>query len=257
MTGSTHHRVSPRGGDADLAAVAELIGDRARGRILLALSGGRELSASVLAAEAGVSRSTASEHLRRLSDGGLVVARIDGRHRHYRLAGDQVAEALERLIELAPAQQVNSFRGSRRADKLRVARTCYDHIAGHVGVGMMRGMLEYGYLTGGDGRLDPARGGGDRPAAPGNDHDYQLSDAGRDFIADIGIELPVGRRPLVRYCVDWTETRHHLAGRLGRGLYDRALSAGWVDPLPTYRALAVTDRGVQAFAEHFGLVLER
>ena len=243
----------PAGGDADLAAVAGLLGDRARSRMLLALTGGRELAAGLLADEAGVSRSTASEHLRWLVEGGLVSVRAVGRNRHYRLANDRVAAAIEQLIALAPAQPVTSLSGSRRADRLRVARTCYDHLAGRVGVGIMRGMLDRGLLTGGPGL--PELDGADTPASPGHDYDYRLTEDGHAHLDALGVRLPAGRRPLIRYCVDWTETRHHLAGRLGRGLRDRALEAGWVRPLPTYRALEVTAAGATVLADAFGVRL--
>lgn len=243
------------GGEADLAAVAGLIGDRARGRMLLALLGGREISASLLAQEAGVAASTASSHLARLVDGGLVAARTEGRHRHYRIASAQVAEAVERLAELAPRQPVDSLRSSRRADRLRVARTCYDHLAGRVGVGLMAGLIVRGHLSGGDGRHRHDPHGTDRPAAAGHDVDYRLTAQGADFLDELGVRLPEGRRPLVRYCTDWTETRHHLGGRLGRGLCERFLEAGWLTVLDTPRALAPTEEGRAVLLEHFDLEL--
>lgn len=243
-------------GDADLSRVAELIADRARSRMLLALTSGRELSAAVLADEAGVSRSTASGHLRKLTEGGLVAVRADGRNRHFRIAGPEVAGVLERLMELAPAEPINSLRASTRAAQLRQARTCYDHLAGRLGVGIMQGMLQHGYLTGGDGSFDPQVAVDDRPAAHGHDLDYRLTQDGEDFLDEIGVRIPDARRPLIRYCIDWTETRHHLAGRLGRGIRDRFLEAGWVQRGTTHRALKITPAGETAAERYFGLVLK-
>ncbi|GGF38581.1 transcriptional regulator [Marmoricola endophyticus] len=243
------------GGDVDLAAVAGLIGDRTRSRMLVALLGGREISASLLADEAGVSPSTASGHLAKLVDGDLVAARTSGRHRHYRLASAAVAEVVERLVELAPAEEIGSLRASRRAAELRVARTCYDHLAGRVGVGLMHGLLQRGHLTGGDGGYEAAAAQRDAPASPGRDLDYRLTPGGQEFLDHLGVDLPQGRRALVRYCVDWTETRHHLGGRLGRGLRDRFLEAGWLEPRTTNRALRVTAEGRAVLAEEFGLDL--
>lgn len=240
-------------GDADLAAVADLMADRARSRMLLALTSGRELSASLLAEEAGVSRPTASAHLKRLTDGGLIAVRANGRHRHYRLAGPHVAGVVERMIELAPPAPIRSLRESTRAAQLRRARTCYDHLAGKVGVGVMAGMIEGGYLTGGDGVFDPS--GDDTPASAGKDVDYELTASGHDFLERIGVRLPGGRRPLVRYCIDWTETRHHLAGKVGRGLRDRFVDAGWVEPIPRNRALRITDAGLDVLHHEFGFAL--
>lgn len=243
-------------GDADLSKVAELIADRARSRMLLALASGRELSAGLLADEAGVSRPTASGHLKKLTDGGLIAVRTDGRNRHYRIAGPQVAGVLERLMELAPPEPITSLRGSTRAAQLRQARTCYDHLAGRLGVGIMQGMLQRGHLVGGDGSFDHDTAVEDRPAAHGHDLDYQLTDDGQAFLADIGVRIPEARRPLIRYCIDWTETRHHLAGRLGRGIRDRFVEAGWVERGATHRALKITGTGRTALERHFDLVLD-
>jgi DNA-binding transcriptional ArsR family regulator len=124
-------------GDVDLSRAAELIADRARSRILVALTPGRELSASLLAEEAGVSRPTASAHLKKLTEGGLITVRAEGKSRHYRLAGPAVADVLERLMELAPPEPITSLRASTRAAQLRRARSCYDHLAGRLGVGLM------------------------------------------------------------------------------------------------------------------------
>lgn len=244
-------------GDADLSRLGELLSDRARSRILLALASGRELSAGVLAVEAGVGRSTASAHLRKLTEGGLIAVRAAGRHRHFRLVGPEVAEVLERLTQLSPPEPITSLRASTRAAQLRTARTCYDHIAGRLGVGIMAGLLDRGYLTGGDGRFDATSATGDRPAAAGRDLDYRLTGAGRTFLDHLGVRLPGGRRALVRYCVDWTETRHHLAGQVGRGLRDRFLDAGWLERRDTHRALRITPAGAAVLAEEFDLVIDQ
>jgi DNA-binding transcriptional ArsR family regulator len=243
-------------GDVDLSRVGELIADRARGRILLALWGGRELSASLLAEEAGVSRPTASAHLKKLTEGGLIVVRAEGKSRHYRLAGTAISDVLERLMELAPPEPITSLRASTRAAQLRRARSCYDHLAGQLGVGLMQSMLERRFLRGGDGKFDSDGAAADRPSEFGRDVDYQLTGSGRDFLYDLGVRLPGGRRPLVRYCVDWTESRHHLAGQLGRALRDHVLAAGWVEPLPGTRALRITQGGVAGIEKTFGVVLE-
>lgn len=242
-------------GDADLSRIGELLSDRARSRILLALSSGRELSASLLATEAGVSRSTASAHLRKLTDGGLIAVRADGRNRHYRLAGPQVADILERLTQLSPAEPITSLRSSTRAGQLRLARTCYDHIAGRVGVGIMSSLLDRGFIVGGDGTFDRHRAEIDHPAGSGRDIDYELTTDGRQFLDRLQVRLPGGRRSLVRYCVDWTETRHHLAGQVGRGLRDRFLDAGWVERRDTHRALRITNSGTTILRTEFGLDL--
>src|SRR4051794_2290662 len=139
-------------GDADIAAVASLLADPARCSVLLALDDGRALPASVLADEAGVSRPTASSHLAKLTAAGLLRVEAHGRHRYYRLAGPHVAELLENLVRLSPPRPVRSLREGTRAARLRAARTCYDHLAGQLGVAVMGSLLDRSALIGGDGR---------------------------------------------------------------------------------------------------------
>jgi DNA-binding transcriptional ArsR family regulator len=243
----------PTHGDADIAAVASLLADPARCKVLLALDDGRALPASVLADEAGISRPTASSHLNRLTTAGLLTVETHGRHRYYRLSGPEVGELLEQLGRLAPSRPVRSLREGTRAARLRSARTCYDHVAGRLGVAVMGSLLERGALVGGDGRYDPQRDGHDSLSKPGHDLHYELTETGRDFLIDVGIEMPTGKRPLVRYCVDWTEQRHHLGGALGRAVLDRFLLAGWVKRVPRGRALTVTDDGRTALADAFDI----
>src|SRR5215211_3040620 len=203
-------------GDADLAAVGSLLAEPARAQILLALGDGRALAASVLAAEAGIAPSTASAHLGRLVEGGLLTAEHHGRHRYFRLAGPQVGELLETVARLAPAAPVRSLRQGTRAEAVRTARTCYDHLAGRLGTALMAALLERGVLAGGDGAFHPEAG--DRLSSPGGDVPYELTEHGAGFLRDdLGVDVAAigGRRPLVRYCVDWSEQRHHLAGALG------------------------------------------
>jgi DNA-binding transcriptional ArsR family regulator len=240
-------------GEADIAAVAALIADRRRAQILLALLDGRALPASVLASEAGVAPSTTSEHLSKLLDGGLVEVETSGRHRYYRLAGPQVARVIEAMSPLAKPQPVRSLRQGTRAEALRTARLCYDHLAGRLGTAVMGAFIERGLLTGGDGHFDPAAG--DRLAAPGGDIDYHVTAAGEALLSDLGIDLDAvsGRRPLVRYCVDWSEQRHHLAGKLGVALADRFFELGWIHRLPAPRALRVTPEGEAGLYELLGL----
>jgi DNA-binding transcriptional ArsR family regulator len=232
----------PSEGDADIAALASLFADPARCSVLLALDDGRALPASVLADEARVSRSTASSHLSKLTDAGLLRVETHGRHRYYRLAGPQVGALLEQLVALAPPRPIRSLREGTRAAKLRSARTCYDHLAGRLGVELMRSLLDRAVLTGGDGLSNP-----------GLDVRYELTDHGRGYLTKLGVEIPVGRRPLVRYCVDWSEQRHHLGGALGRAMLDRFLAARWISRVPRGRALTVTAEGRTALADWFGV----
>jgi DNA-binding transcriptional ArsR family regulator len=207
-------------GDADLAALGAVLAEPARARMLLALGDGRALAASVLADEAGVARSTASSHLARLVDAGLLQVLPQGRHRYYRLAGTHVGELIEVLARLAPAAPIRSLRAGTRAAALRAARTCYDHLAGRLGVDLLAALITAGHVIGGDGIHRPESDGRDRLSAPGRDVDYRLTPSGAETLGSLGVALPAlddGALAL-RYCVDWSEQRHHLSGEVGRAL---------------------------------------
>ncbi|MDT5011177.1 MAG: hypothetical protein QOH57_2794 [Mycobacterium sp.] len=243
----------PSVGDADIAAVASLFADPARCAVLLALDDGRALPASVLADEAGVSRSTASSHLTKLTEAGLLSVERHGRHRYYRLSGPQVGELIEYLVRLAPPKPVKSLREGTKAARLRAARTCYDHFAGRLGVELMGSLLRQRVLTGGDGRYEPERDARDSLSNPGHDVHYELTKRGRMLLTGVGIEISSGKRPLIRYCVDWTEQRHHLSGALGRAILDQFVEAEWVKRMPRGRAVKVTPEGRTALADWFGI----
>jgi DNA-binding transcriptional ArsR family regulator len=243
-------------GDADIARIGSLVADPARARMLMVLGDGRALAASVLADEAGVAASTASAHLSKLVDGGLLSVAQHGRHRYFALAGPQVGRLIETLAGLSPPAQVRSLRQNTRANAVRTARTCYDHLAGRLGAGLMGAMLARGMLTGGDGRFDPGAADRDRLSAPGSDVDYRLTDQGVHELSAFGIdfdELASRSRPLIRYCVDWSEQRHHLAGALGAALASRMLELGWVSRAPRGRAVQVNRAGSEGLAQTFGL----
>jgi len=232
--------------------VARLLADPGRCRMLLALDDGRALPASRLAAEAGVSAATASSHLGRLVDAGLLTVEPHGRHRYYRLAGPEVGRLIETMGALAPAAEIRSLREDTRARALREARTCYDHIAGRLGVAIMQSLLRRGHIVGGDGLFHHGRPGSDRLSAPGREVDYELTPAGAQFLDRFGVSIPP-RRPVVRYCVDWSEQAHHLAGGVGRGLLDRMLELGWVARRDDGRALDVSEAGWTGLAERFAI----
>jgi DNA-binding transcriptional ArsR family regulator len=228
-------------GDSDIAALGSVLSEPARARMLLALGDGRALPASVLASEAGVAASTASGHLGRLVKAGLLEVLPQGRHRYYRLAGPDVGELLEALARVAPAAPVRSLREGTQAEALRSARTCYDHLAGRLGVAVFGALLDAGHITGGDGTHDPLAAADDRLSAPGRDLDYRLTPAGREALAALGVDLP--HSDALRYCVDWSEQRHHLAGAAGRALAARLVELRWIRRADKGRAVFVTDLG--------------
>lgn len=214
--------------DADVSVPATLIAEPTRAAMLDALMSGRALAAGELARVAGVSRPTASEHLHRLLGGGLVDVVSQGRHRYYRLAGPQVAEALEALAHLGPSRQVTTLRQSNTARALAYARTCYDHLAGTCGVALLDGLLAEGWLTDADGG-------------------YGVTATGTEQFVALGIDvgaIRAARRTFARPCLDWTERRNHLAGGLAAALTARMLELGWFTHRTTHdRALRLTDRG--------------
>lgn len=246
-------------GLVDVSVPAALLADAGRARILFALADGRALAASVLAREAEVAASTASEHLGRLVGAGMLEVERQGRHRYYRIARPEVVQALEALAPLAPSRPVRSLRQGSRAHQMRMARMCYDHLAGRLGVAVMGRLVDAGLLEGGDGLHHPQTAPTDRLSSPGHDVDYRLTDAGETAMRDLGVDLPglrSGRRPLIRYCLDWTEQRHHLAGSLGAAIARCLLDRAWIHRLPNSRAVRLTDAGRAGLASALGVRLD-
>src|SRR3954454_11537886 len=224
-------------GDADIASIASVIGHPARGRMLTALFRGPAMPASELAAEAGVTASTASAHLARLTESGLVVAERDGRQRLHRLADERVAEVIEGLALIAPPHQIRSLRAANRAAAERAARSCYDHLAGAAGVALTERLCALGAL-----RADGLHVADPAPFA-----------ALRVDVA--AVEERRGRRPLTRSCVDWSERRPHLAGALGAAVLHTLLGDGRLVRRPRARSVAVTPRGAAELRAAIGLDL--
>lgn len=250
----------PVDGDADITIPAGLLSDPARARLLLALADGRALPASTLAAEAGVAASTASGHLAKLCRAGMLTVVANGRHRFYRIADPRVVHAVEALAEISPRVPVRSLRQGTRANALRQGRLCYDHVAGQLGVALMAALVDSGGLDGGDGRYHPESAPTDRLSAPGHDVGYKLTGRGAALVGDFGVDLAAlraRRRPLIRYCLDWTEQRHHLAGALGAALAGRLLELDWMRRAPAVsRAVRLTEDGRAGLAEAFGVRLD-
>jgi DNA-binding transcriptional ArsR family regulator len=227
------------GMDADIASVAAVIADPTRAAMLDALLGDEALTAGELARAADVAPSTASEHLRRLTEAGLVYSTPAGRHRYHRLTGPDVAEAMEALALIAPQRErrPSTLRRVRADAAMTYARTCYDHLAGVVGVTLVEGLVSRDRLRWDDGLLRPGPGG-------------------TAWLDDLGIDvdrLRARRGPLVRTCIDWTSRRPHLAGAVGAAIADHALSRKWVvRRAHGHRALRVTAEGREAFRTVLG-----
>lgn len=249
------------GGDPDVAGVAALFAEPTRARILMALADGRSLPATVLATEADVTPQAASAQLARLQAAGLLAVERSGRHRYYRLASAHVATVLETLAQLAPMRPVRSLRDSTRAAALRSARTCYDHLAGRLGVRITQALVDHGALVPADGIPDTRRRPGDALSSQLPSHPYTLGPAAVPVLTSLGVPAgrltadPASRRPLLRFCLDWSEQRHHLAGSLGADLLAAFTTAGWITRAPRQRAVQLTPAGRQALGTHLGLDL--
>jgi DNA-binding transcriptional ArsR family regulator len=224
---------------ASLAANAALIADPSRAAMLVALMDGRALTAGELAGTAGVAPSTASGHLGRLVEAGLVAVERQGRHSYFRLASPAVGATIEALMAataaIAPAAPPKPVTVGPRDQALRFARTCYNHLAGTVAVAMADVMAERGLL-------DRAEDGA------------ALTEAGIAFFRELDIPLEPRRGPaFCRLCLDWSERRHHLAGKVGAALCQNFLGRQWARPVAGSRALSITAKGAEALHRHFGL----
>jgi DNA-binding transcriptional ArsR family regulator len=215
-----------------ISSLGYLLADPGRSAILLALLEGRALPAGELARAASISAQSASAHLAKLSQGGLISMRRDGRCRYYKLASPQVANALEALGAISTSRPTAEYITSRVDQSLLMARSCYDHLAGRVGVALTEAMQKQ--------RVIIAEG----------DRDYRVTARGEDWLGELGLEVEALRRSkghLARRCLDWTERRPHVGGALGAVLLQHFLAEGWLARCRESRALRVTPKGRISF----------
>lgn len=219
-----------------IAEVASLIGDAARANMLAALMGGQALTAGELARHAGVTAQTTSGHLAKLTEARLLAVEKQGRHRYYRLASAEVAQAIHALMAVASDGPKRHRPVGPTDEALRLARTCYDHMAGRLALAVADSLVREGYVILADGA-------------------GIVTDDGRRFFSAFGIDLETlrSKRPLCRTCLDWSERRPHIAGQLGAALLDAVLERGWVARSPESRALRLTRAGETGFAATFRL----
>lgn len=218
-----------------IAPVAALAGDPARANMLAALLGGKALTAGELAREAGVTAQTASSHLAKLQEGGLIAGMRQGRHRYFRLAGHDVAEMLEKMMGVAQRAGHVRTRTGPKAPELRKARICYDHLAGEMGVALFDNLVGARLLVSGD--------------VP------RLTKRGAEFARGFGIDLDAlekERRPLCKSCLDWSMRRHHLAGSLGAAMLERFYDLGWARRDRNSRAVLFSPQSERKFNQLFG-----
>lgn len=222
-----------------LAEIAALMGDVARANILSSLMDGRALTASELAWHSGVSAQTTSGHLAKLSEANLIAMTKQGRHRYYKLASPEVAQAIEAMMALASFGPKRHRPVGPKDEALRKARTCYDHLAGHLGIALADALTSQDYLV-----LSESAGA--------------LTDEGQRFLCTFGIDLEAdkNKRALCKTCLDWSERRPHLAGRLGAALCTRMFDLGWVERIKDSRALAITTTGRGGLKSTFGIGID-
>jgi DNA-binding transcriptional ArsR family regulator len=241
LTGA-EQRIFAMVSNARFAEVASLAGDPARAAMLHALMDGRALTASELARAASVTPQTASGHLARMATAGLLALEKQGRHHYYRLASPAVAQMIESIMQVALVAEATTrpvVVGPRDA-ALRAARTCYDHLAGHLGVALADALEQ-------EGRIELSGDGG------------LVTETGLKFFDRIGIDVGAlaqrrGRRParlVCRPCLDWSERRPHLGGGIGAALCAHSLASNWIRRLPSTRAVAITPKGERVFREQF------
>ena len=220
-----------------MAEAASLIGDPARANMLAALMDGRALTATELGVAAGVAPSTASGHLAKLTYGKLVAVTSAGRHRYYRLASPAVANVVEHLMALAIDGPARHRPKSRCDEAMARARTCYDHFAGRLGVALADSFAARRHIV-----LEEEGG--------------LVTDAGRAFLDDLGVELEISkgsRRAFCRLCLDWSERRWHIGGIVGAALARRCFELGWTERQKQSRAVTITPSGARAFDELFSV----
>jgi DNA-binding transcriptional ArsR family regulator len=239
--------------DTDIAPAAALMADPTRAAILRALLPDRPLAAGELGRLAGVSAATASFHLAKLLEGGMITVARQGRHRYYRLAGHEVAAAIEALGLISPGLPVRTLRQSREAAALAEARTCYDHLAGRAGVELLDGMLRRGLLQE---RSSGRTGRGDTSSLR-----FEITGAGARVLGSFGLDVLAVRRSRRHFagtCIDWTQRRGHLNGALAAAITSRLFELGWIErgsPGQSRRSVRVTPAGVEGLACTFGVDL--
>jgi DNA-binding transcriptional ArsR family regulator len=226
-----------------LSEVAALMGDPARAAMLSLLMDGRAHTASELALAAGITAQTASGHLGRMVDANLLAARAQGRNRFYRLASGDVAHAMESLMALAGtrAPPASATAAWRRDPDLRFCRTCYDHLAGQIGLAVTDSLTQHGHLE------------------PKGARDWSLTSSGEAFCTRLGVDLAGAKaahtRHFARQCLDWSERRPHISGALGSAIADTFFKKGWAERMRRGRTVRLTDSGRRALSSHFGTSL--
>lgn len=226
--------------NSNVAVIASLVSEPSRAAIMTALLDGRFHPASELAYMAEIKPQTASFHLAKLAEAGVVSMEKHGRHRYYGIRNQEVAQVMEMMLSIAPQVPITSLKQSVQDKAVRYARTCYDHLAGYAGVQITEGLLARGFLR-------------------KEQQQFAVTASGEHFFTELCIDLAHVRKQRRSYshcCLDWSERRHHLAGALGHVLLKRWIELQWIHPLPDTRAVHVTAAGKQGFHDMLGIKLD-
>lgn len=226
--------------NSNIAQVASLISDASRAAILTVLLDGRYHPASELAYMANIKPQTASFHLSKMVAANLVTVEQQGRHRYYGIQNQEVAQIMETLLSITPPVEIRSLNQAAENEALRQARTCYDHLAGKLGIQLTNSLLSAGVLS------------------EVEDH-YTVTEKGEEFFKAFQVDLgrvKRKRRSFTHRCLDWSERRHHLAGALGHALLERLLELHWIQRVPNTRAIKITPEGKKGLQEIFHIDVE-
>ncbi|WCE30344.1 ArsR/SmtB family transcription factor [Vibrio sp. SCSIO 43137] len=221
--------------EPNIAYLANLIGDQARSKMLIALMGGKALTATELSVEADITPQTASSHLQKLVEGELLIVRKQGRHKYFQLKDGKIADLLEQLLNIS-SEMVTAQVSTGPSDKrLRRARICYDHLAGELGVALFDALISEGLI------IDAG-------------NDATLTEQGKSFFDELGYDfnqLKSSKHPLCKACLDWSERRSHLAGKLGSWILTDAIEQKWATQDLDSRAISFSQKGLTAFSRKY------
>lgn len=224
-------------GSPNISELASLLADPARATILTSLMDGRFHTAGELALISQIKPQTASYHLAKLSKSGCVEMEKHGRFHYFQLANQEIAQLLESFLTLSLPVKVRTFKEDLQTKALCKARTCYDHLAGQLGVALTEAMVNDGVIL-------------------KKDEHFEVTDKGQQFFSNLGLNLPVlrkKRRSFSRACLDWSERKHHLAGTLGSALASHFFQMNWIVYLPSTRAVKITSIGEKSIQKYFNL----
>lgn len=221
--------------EPNISILAALIADTARSRMLLALMGGQALTATELALEANITAQTASSHLHKLLEGGILVVRKQGRHKYFQIKHHEIAELIEKLLQLTPQTKTSSVFTGPQDQALRVSRVCYDHLAGELGVKLYDSLVREGLI------ID-------------NYELTHLTEDGLKFFQKLGLNLDLlkkSKRPICKSCLDWSERRNHMAGALGQWILEDIFNKGWAVKERDSRVITFSEKSKKLFYKQY------